>query len=71
MLITDGPSDTFADIIKHYNHPHMPVRIFTYLIGKDKSSGKNLYQMACDNKGEWRDDLGGLEVRSDRIVFVW
>ncbi|XP_058819212.1 voltage-dependent calcium channel subunit alpha-2/delta-4 isoform X1 [Topomyia yanbarensis] len=51
MLITDGPSDTFSDIIKHYNHPHMPVRIFTYLIGKDKSSGQNMYQMACDNKG--------------------
>ena len=51
MLITDGPSDTFMEVIKHYNHPHMPVRIFTYLIGTDKSGGKNLYKMACENKG--------------------
>ena len=29
----------------------MPVRIFTYLIGKDSSSAENLHNMACQNKG--------------------
>ncbi|XP_038109214.1 voltage-dependent calcium channel subunit alpha-2/delta-4 isoform X2 [Culex quinquefasciatus] len=67
MLITDGPSDTFADIIKHYNHPHMPVRIFTYLIGKDKSSGKNLYQMACDNKGFYVQ-INSVEEAKRKVV---
>ncbi|XP_062707159.1 voltage-dependent calcium channel subunit alpha-2/delta-4 isoform X3 [Aedes albopictus] len=67
MLITDGPSDTFADVIKHYNHPHMPVRIFTYLIGTDKSSGKNLYQMACDNKGFYVQ-INSVEEAKRKVV---
>ncbi len=29
----------------------MPVRIFTYLIGKDSSSAEKLHNMACENKG--------------------
>lgn len=51
MLITDGTKDTQKEIIKQYNWPHMPVRIFTYLIGGDSSSQDNLYSMACSNKG--------------------
>jgi hypothetical protein len=38
-------------LIKHYNWPHMPVRLFTYLIGKDSSSAENLHWIACQNKG--------------------
>lgn len=38
-------------LIKRHNFPHMPVRIFTYLIGKDSSSAENLHNMACQNKG--------------------
>lgn len=63
MLITDGPSDTFMEVIKHYNHPHMPVRIFTYLIGTDKSGGKNLYKMACENKGRSGEGPGSSYLR--------
>lgn len=51
MLITDGISDTHSDVIKHYNWPHMPVRIFSYLIGKDSSSHEHMHWMACNNKG--------------------
>jgi hypothetical protein len=29
----------------------MPVRIFTYLIGKDSTGAENLQTMACSNKG--------------------
>ncbi|XP_017472121.1 PREDICTED: voltage-dependent calcium channel subunit alpha-2/delta-4 isoform X2 [Rhagoletis zephyria] len=51
MLITESTSETHSDIIKQYNWPHMPVRIFTYLIGSDSSSRSNLHEMACSNKG--------------------
>lgn len=29
----------------------MPVRLFTYLVGKDSGSAENLHNMACQNKG--------------------
>ncbi|KAL7039794.1 hypothetical protein ACKWTF_000119 [Chironomus riparius] len=51
MLITDGPAETHAELIKRHNFPHMPVRIFTYLIGKDSGSAEKLHNMACQNKG--------------------
>lgn len=39
-------------IIKHYNWPHMPVRIFTYLLGGDSGSRENMHKIACTNKGK-------------------
>lgn len=38
-------------IIKQFNWPHMPVRIFTYLIKGDSGSRETLHSMACENKG--------------------
>lgn len=49
MLVTSNTDAASSDLIKKYNWPHMPVRIFTYLIGGDKSS--ELQDMACSNKG--------------------
>lgn len=49
MLVTSNTEAPSSDLIKKYNWPHMPVRIFTYLIGGDKSS--ELQEMACVNKG--------------------
>lgn len=49
MLITSQTEGASRDLIKRYNWPHMPVRIFTYLIGGDKST--ELKDMACLNKG--------------------
>ncbi|XP_037897519.1 voltage-dependent calcium channel subunit alpha-2/delta-3 isoform X2 [Glossina fuscipes] len=51
MLITESSSESHKEIIKQYNWPHMPVRIFTYLIGSDSGSRNNLHEMACSNKG--------------------
>ncbi|XP_046806243.1 voltage-dependent calcium channel subunit alpha-2/delta-4 isoform X1 [Lucilia cuprina] len=51
MLITESSSESHKEIIKQYNWPHMPVRIFTYLIGSDSGSRSNLHEMACSNKG--------------------
>ncbi|KFB41436.1 AGAP009598-PA-like protein [Anopheles sinensis] len=68
MLITDGPSDTFMDVIKHYNHPHMPVRIFTYLIGTDKSGGKTVYRMACENKVGFFVQIINAEEARKKVV---
>lgn len=49
ILITSDAESPPTEVIKRYNWPHMPVRIFTYLIGGDKSP--DLRNMACTNKG--------------------
>lgn len=51
MLITDGPPSSYHDIFKTYNFPHRPVRMFTYLVGKDSSGLEEMHWMACENKG--------------------
>lgn len=52
MLITAGPVlASYTTVLKHYNWPHMPVRMFTYLIGKDSSTASELNKIACGNKG--------------------
>lgn len=50
MLITSDNDGAPTEVIKRYNLPHMPVRIFTYLIGGDKSP--ELQNIACTNKGK-------------------
>ncbi|XP_073999423.1 voltage-dependent calcium channel subunit stolid isoform X2 [Rhodnius prolixus] len=51
MLISTGPKGDYRHLFKEYNWPHMPVRVFTYLVGKDKSGATELYWIACSNKG--------------------
>ncbi|TGZ32239.1 Voltage-dependent calcium channel subunit alpha-2/delta-3 [Temnothorax longispinosus] len=48
MLITSDTDGPPTEVIKRYNWPHMPVRLFTYLIGGDKSP--DLQNTACTNK---------------------
>ncbi|XP_059481802.1 voltage-dependent calcium channel subunit alpha-2/delta-3 isoform X2 [Neocloeon triangulifer] len=51
FLITDGAPSEFKEIFKQYNWPHMPVRVFTYLMAPSGGSGAELNWMACNNKG--------------------
>lgn len=51
VLITSDNDGAPTEVIKRYNWPHMPVRIFTYLIGGDKSP--ELRNTACSNKGNF------------------
>lgn len=51
LIITDGPFGPYKEILQH-NKPHMPVRVFTYLIGKDDSNAADMNWIACNNKGK-------------------
>ncbi|CAK9815507.1 Voltage-dependent calcium channel subunit alpha-2/delta-3 [Anthophora plagiata] len=68
MIITCDNAGLPTDVIKRYNWPHMPVRIFTYLIGGDKSP--ELRNTACANKGFYAriTELG--EVKSKVFEYV-
>ena len=60
MLITDGVPENYKDTFKYYNwysspdnpdEADMPVRIFTYLIGKEVADYREVKWMACANRG--------------------
>ncbi|XP_039313791.1 voltage-dependent calcium channel subunit alpha-2/delta-3 isoform X2 [Solenopsis invicta] len=68
MLITadtDGPP---TEVIKRYNWPHMPVRLFTYLIGGDKSP--DLQNTACTNKGFYARITNTDEIHNKVFEYV-
>ncbi|XP_015113118.1 voltage-dependent calcium channel subunit alpha-2/delta-3 isoform X1 [Diachasma alloeum] len=68
MLITANTEAATADLIKKYNWPHMPVRIFTYLVGGDKSP--ELKEMACGNKGFYARISSMEDVKSKVFEYI-
>ncbi|CAG9816684.1 unnamed protein product [Phaedon cochleariae] len=55
MVITDGVSGNMSDIIMKYNYlnngSNIPVRIFTYLVGKESTNVEEIKWMSCANRG--------------------
>ncbi|KAF7991299.1 hypothetical protein HCN44_002861 [Aphidius gifuensis] len=68
MLITSQTEGASRDLIKRYNWPHMPVRIFTYLIGGDKST--ELKDMACLNKGFYARITSMEDVKTKVFEYI-
>ncbi|XP_016908841.1 voltage-dependent calcium channel subunit alpha-2/delta-3 isoform X4 [Apis cerana] len=68
MLITADNAGLPTEVIKRYNWPHMPVRIFTYLIGGDKSP--ELRNTACANKGFYARITELEDIRSKVFEYV-
>ncbi|KAJ8982828.1 hypothetical protein NQ317_010449 [Molorchus minor] len=70
MLITDGPDSTYKQIFTKYNSPHSPVRFFAYLIGKDSSGAREMYEMACQNKGYYTRISHYEEIRENVLHYI-
>lgn len=51
MLITDGSPYYYEELFKSLQNPMHPVRIFTYLIGKEVTDFREVRWMACTNQG--------------------
>ncbi|XP_054706836.1 voltage-dependent calcium channel subunit alpha-2/delta-3-like [Uloborus diversus] len=70
MIITDGAPNTFEDIFRRYNYPNIPVRVFTYLIGKEVTETHEVNWMACANKGYYTHMATLSEVRDKVQKYV-
>jgi len=72
MLITDGVPYNYKEIFETYNWKNnpddplkadMPVRIFTYLIGREVADVREVQWMACANRGYYVHLCTPAEVR--------
>ncbi|CAG2161553.1 unnamed protein product [Oppiella nova] len=70
MLITDGAPETFEDVFRTYNWPNIPVRVFTYLIGREVTDSQEVYWMACHNRGYYTHVSNLAEVREQVQQYI-
>ncbi|XP_026478541.1 voltage-dependent calcium channel subunit alpha-2/delta-3-like [Ctenocephalides felis] len=73
MLITDGVPYSYSEIFEQYNWqdlPYMPVRMFTYLIGKEVTDVQDVKWMACANQGYYVHLSTLAEVREQVLQYI-
>lgn len=70
MLVTDGAPGNFEPIFERYNWPRIPVRMFTYLVGREVTETKEVNWMACHNRGYYTHVANLAEVREQVQLYV-
>ena len=70
MLVTDGVPYTYETIFQEYNQPLIPVRVFTYLIGREISDLQAAKWMACENKGYFTHVTTLAEVKEQVLKYI-
>lgn len=70
MLITDGAPDAYEEVFRQFNWPNIPVRVFTYLVGRDLSSQRDVYWMACHNRGYYTHVTNMDEVHEQVQKYI-
>lgn len=75
MLITDNIQGNFSDFFEQHNRAnengtHIPVRMFTYLLGKDQSNVMEMDTIACSNRGRFAHIQTLDEVQEKVLEYV-
>ncbi|XP_077284622.1 voltage-dependent calcium channel subunit straightjacket isoform X2 [Arctopsyche grandis] len=73
MLVSDGVPYNFKEIFEIYNwknRPIIPVRVFTYLIGREVADVREVKWMACANQGYYVHLSTLAEVREQVLQYV-
>ncbi|KAJ0182369.1 hypothetical protein K1T71_001738 [Dendrolimus kikuchii] len=71
MLVTDGVPYNYKEIFERYNWKYdTPVRVFTYLIGREVADVREVKWMACANRGYYVHLSTLAEVRERVLEHV-
>ncbi|XP_034475779.1 voltage-dependent calcium channel subunit alpha-2/delta-3 [Drosophila innubila] len=73
MIIGDGAPETNQEVFQLYNWrdpPYRPVRVFTYLIGKEVANWDDIRWMACENQGYYVHLSDTAEVREMVLNYI-
>lgn len=73
MLITDNIQGNFTETFQKHNRlngTRAPVRIFTYLLGKDQSNVAEMKSIACSNRGAFSHIQTLDEVQEKVLDYV-
>lgn len=73
MLISDGLPYPVDDVFEAWNwqdKPFLPVRVFTYLIGREVADVTDIKKVACDNQGYYVHLSTLAEVREQILQYI-
>lgn len=70
MLVTDGVPYKYETIFQEHNHRDKPVRVFTYLIGREISDLDAAKWMACKNNGYFTHVTTLAEVKEQVLKYI-
>ena len=70
MLISDGVPYNYEEIFQQYGGEGRPVRVFTYLIGREVADVKEIKAMACTNRGYYVHLSTLAEVREQVLNYI-
>ncbi|XP_008471009.1 voltage-dependent calcium channel subunit alpha-2/delta-4-like [Diaphorina citri] len=76
MVVTDGASENYKEVFEEFNWRGQndstlwPVRVFSYLVGKEVADYRDVKWMACANKGYYVHLSTLAEVRDQILSYV-